>query len=252
MAKKSTPKKIVKNSAKKKQVRVVVESAPSAIRADLLNVFDIIDDPDIDETDLLTFKEYFSNGMNGTRAWMATHPGSQYDSASVSFHKWIRKAKISPIVERLRKELAMDIDEGVLRVAQIARGNISHFLKQGADGFTYLDLSNPEAQAHMYLIESMESKRERRVVGYGEEAEEFEGEWVKVKLHSAPAALKDILKMHGKFINRTEVTGKDGAPLIPPVDHEGYNESIDALADAVGDILSRKSTEANSEVGSQK
>ena len=248
--KKSSPKKLPGKTKEPATRNKPTESTPVSVSAppidlDLIEAF-AIEDPNISTTDLLIFKEYFSNGMNGTRAWMATHPDSQYDSASVSFLKWLRNARISPIMEKVRSGLAMDVFEAVARMGAIARGDIRHFLVKGADGFMYIDISNPEAQAHMHLVEQIETKRERRIVGYGEQAEEFEGEWVKVKLHSAPAAQRDILKMHGKFINRTEITGKDGEPLVPPVDHEGYNESLDALADAVGEILSRKNSEAGS------
>lgn len=186
---------------------------PVSMEFDIENFLDADEMKELSSTDLLVFKIYFSNGQNGTLAWMATHPDSQYDSASVSFFRWLRNAKISPIVERIRTELAMDVLEAVSRVAAIARGNPMPFLREGADGFWYLDVSSPEAHAHMYLVESIETKRERRIAGFGEEAEEFEGEWVKVKLHSAPAALRDILKIHGKLINRMELTGKDGKPL---------------------------------------
>lgn len=207
---------------------------------------------ELDPEDLLILKEYFSNGMNGTRAWMETHPDSQYDSASVSFTRWLGKAKIAPVIEHIRKQLAMDVFEAVARMGAIARGNIGNFLKRGADGFMYLDLSNPEALNNMHLVEQIETKRERRIVGYGEEAEEFEGEWVKVKLYSSPAALRDILKMHGKLTTRMEVTGKDGAPLVPPIDADGYKQSIDALADTLREVLSGTSPGTESKVGSEK
>jgi hypothetical protein len=53
---------------------------------------------------------------------------------------------------------------------------------------------------------------------------------------------KDLFGMDAP--KRSEVTGKDGVPLTPPVDHEGYNQSINALADAVGEIISGKNSEA--------
>jgi hypothetical protein len=208
--KKPTPKK---NASPNSNEKELVKPTTVPIDFDLDSFLEEKEMEELSETDLLTFKHYFSNGQNGTLAWMATHPDSQYDSASVSFFRWLRNAKISPIVERIRKELAMDVFEAVSRMAAIARGNPMPFLRQGSDGFWYLDVSSPEAHAHMYLVESIETKRERRIVGFGEEAEEFEGEWVKVKLHSAPAAIRDVLKMHGKLINRTELTGKDGKPL---------------------------------------
>lgn len=208
------------------------------IDLDLVTAF-AVEDPTISTIDLLILKEYFSNGMNGTRAWMATHPESQYDSASVSFHEWLRNPKIQPVMKKIREEIAMDVVEAVARMGAIARGDIRHFLVRGADGFMYLDISNPEAQAHMHLVEQIETKRERRIVGYGEQAEEFEGEWVKVKLYSAHEAQRDVLKMHGKLVKKMEVTGKDGEALVPPVDHEAYDQSMKAFKDAIISLIER-------------
>ena len=235
--KKNSPTK--QREKKQEPAAQLVPAMPSLpIGLDLVTAF-AIEDPDISTDDLLVLKEYFSNGMNGTRAWMDTHPDSKYDSASVSFHKWLRNPKIKPVMEKLRDELAMDVVEAVARMGAIARGDIRHFLVRGADGFMYLDVSNPEAQAHMHLVEQIETKRERRIVGYGEEAEEFEGEWVKVKLYSAHEAQRDILKMHGKFVKKMEVTGKDGEPLVPPVDHEAFEQSMKAFTDAIVNIIER-------------
>jgi hypothetical protein len=132
----------------------------------------------------------------------------------------------------------MPAEEAMARTSMIGRANIGDFLKPGPDGFMYFDLSHPDAKNNMHLIAQIETKRERRVEGYGAEATEFEGEWVKVKLHDQQAALRDILKIHKKFVHKVEVTGKDGAPLNPPVNDDGYARSFDALVNAVREELS--------------
>lgn len=40
----------------------------------------------------------------------------------------------------------------------------------------------------------------------------------KVEMYAADAALRDILKLAGRYVERSEVTGKDGAPLVPSSD----------------------------------
>jgi phage terminase small subunit len=56
---------------------------------------------------------------------------------------------------------------------------------------------------------------------------------LKVKMHSKPAALDAMVKILGMAIERKELTGKDGAPLIPEA------ASDRDLARAVLDILRR-------------
>jgi hypothetical protein len=81
------------------------------------------------------------------------------------------------------------------------------FIQVDDDGFEYFNFSDPEAKRYLFLIKKIKTKRERRVDGKDEDAEAWEGEWVEVELHDAHAAIRDILKVHGKFIERTEHTG---------------------------------------------
>lgn len=161
---------------------------------------------ELPDSDALTLIEYFNNGMNATRAWMATHPNSQYNSARTSGAEWLAKPNIRAELKRFLSENAMSAEEALARLGDMARATVYPFIKYGDDGFAYFDLSHPEAKAHLHLIKEMETKRERRVEGSGDSAEEWEGEWVKVKLHDPQTALINILKMHGKFVDRVDVT----------------------------------------------
>ena len=160
----------------------------------------------LNHNDLAVLLEYFSNGMNGTRAWMATHPNSQYNSASASFSEWLRNPKIKSEITRLMNEKAMSMEEALARTSDIARASLMPFVKVDNDGFTYFNFADPEAKAYMHIIKKMKTKRERRVVGHGEQAEEWEGEWVEVELHDAQTAQRDLLKMYGKFTDRVDLT----------------------------------------------
>lgn len=162
--------------------------------------------------DLAMLLAFFSNGMNGTRAWMETHPNSQYNSARASASEWLAKPSIRAEVTRLMNEKAMSMEEALARTSDIARASLMPFVKLDNDGFTYFNFADPEAKAYMHIIKKMKTKRERRVVGHGEQAEEWEGEWVEVELHDAQTAQRDLLKMYGKFTDRVDVTS-GGKPL---------------------------------------
>lgn len=154
----------------------------------------------------------FEENMNRTRAYMRVFPNASYESASASGSRMLRRVNIKAEVARRLEEEAMSAEEAIARMARIARGTMLPFLKKGPDGFIYMNLNDPEAEQYIFLVREMEAKRQRRVVGSGDAAEEWEDEWVRVKLYSSYEANLDILKMHGKFTKKVDLT-TGGQPL---------------------------------------
>lgn len=139
---------------------------------------------------------------------MATHKNCAYKSARTLGARWLAKVGIQAELTRLFNEKAMSAEEALGRLADQARGTHYHFIEIDEEGFVYFNFSDPEAKEYLHLIKKIKSKRERRLVGAGEAAEEWEGEWVEVELYDAQAALRDILKMHGKLTDRVDLTSK--------------------------------------------
>lgn len=150
--------------------------------------------------------------MNRTRAYMRAFPDSSYDAARSSASRMLARANVNAEVARRLKEEAMSVEEGVARLSRFARGTMLPFLKKGPDGFVYMNLNDPEAFEYMFLVKELEAKRQRRIIGSGDAAEEWEDEWVRVKLYSSYEANLDILKMHGKFTKKVDLT-TGGQPL---------------------------------------
>lgn len=165
-------------------------------------------------SDLEFANKYLSNGLNATQAYLEIHPDlldedkhpNGYDSAKSSASDLLAKPNIQLYIKDRSKKGGMGVEEIVMRISNIARADMYPFIKYMPDGFVYFDLSSPQAKSHMYMIKEMEPKRERRVEGAGEAAEEWEGEWVKVKLHDSYAALRDLAKINKLFVDRTENT----------------------------------------------
>ncbi len=179
--------------------------------------------------------------MNRTQAYMRVFPKSTQDSARASASRMLAKANVkAAFVARLNEE-AMSAEEGVMRLSRIARGTVVPFLKEGSDGFMYFDLSHPDAKENMHLIKEMETKRERRIEGSGEAAEEWEGEWVKVKLHDAYSATIDLLKIHGMFTKKIDLTS--GGKPLPEVDHTGFDRSLSTFLEAIKSIAINESAD---------
>lgn len=190
---------------------------------------------------------YFSENMNQTRAYLKVFSKTPYESARVKASQFFSKVNIrAEITYRLNQE-AMGVDEALRRKAAIARADLRPFIKVGKDGFVYFDMSQPEAMEYLFLVKEMETKRERRIEGKGEDAEEWEGEWVKVKLHDANVALTEILKMHGKFTDKVDLTTLGEKITQPKVDNAGFDRAISSLADAIKGIIAENKTPATGE-----
>ena len=155
---------------------------------------------------------YFEENMNGTRAYMKLHPKASYESAKATASVVLTNLNIRAEIKRRLNERAMSAEEAIYRLGEIGRADLFPFIRIDDEGFVYFNFSDPDAKRYLFLIKKIKTKRERRIEGKGEDAEEWEGEWVEVELHDAHAAIRDILKLHGKFIEKMDVTS-DGKPL---------------------------------------
>jgi hypothetical protein len=184
------------------------------------------------------FVDYlFEENFNRTRAYARAYPNALPNSARASASRMLARVNIKAEVRRRLEEEAMSAEEAIARLARIARGSMLPFLKKGPDGFVYMNLNDPQAEEYMFLVKEMEAKRQRRILGSGEAAEEWEDEWVRVKLYSSYEANIDILKLHGKFTKRVDLT--TGGQPLPAVDNEGFDRSMRTLADAITSMLER-------------
>jgi hypothetical protein len=163
--------------------------------------------------------EYFKNNMNGTEAYCVVY-GVNRTVGATNASNLLRNPKIQDEISRRLKEKAMGKDEIIARLAEMARSSLLPFIRIKDDGAVFFDFSHPDAKEHMYLIKKIKTKRSRRVVGRGEDAEEWEDEWVEVELHDSQAALEKIGKYHRMFTDQLEVTGKDGGDVIIKVVYE--------------------------------
>lgn len=158
---------------------------------------------------------YFANGSNQTRAYMEIHPSAEYESARVQASRLFAKPNIRAGLKSFLQEKAMPAEEVLARLADMARANHKPFIRIDDDGFVYFDFSDPEAQAHLHLIKKIKTKRERRVDGKGDDAQEWEGEWVEVELHDAQSALVTLARHHKLLVDNVDLTS-GGKPIETP------------------------------------
>lgn len=148
---------------------------------------------------------------NATRA--AIDAGYSKKMAGSIGYENTKKPHIQAKIQEMLKEKVMDRDEVLARLADHARATHYPFIRIDADGFIYFDFSDDEAKKHFHLIKKIKTKRNRFIVGRGEKAEDWEGEWVEVELHDPQRALELIGKHHNLFVDRD----KEGNPILPTV-----------------------------------
>lgn len=159
--------------------------------------------------------EYMINGYNATQAYKKVYPKSTYEAARRSASDLLTNPDIKEAVAKEFDKKVMKREEVLSRLSDMARASHRPFIEINEDdGSVYFDFSSPEAKSHIHLIKKIKTKRNRQIVGKGEDAETWESEWVEVELHDAKDALK-LIGQHEKLFTPEEGDGeKFTAPQI--------------------------------------
>lgn len=149
----------------------------------------------------LAFCEAYLRLWNATQAALEAgySPKTSYSIGQEN----LKKPEIQVYLKRRLSEVTMSADEVLQRLADQARASLLPFIEVSDDGFVYFDFSHPDAKKYMHLIKKIKTKRERRIDGKGESAQEWEGEWVEVELYDAQNALITLAKHHSLFSDHT-------------------------------------------------
>lgn len=154
------------------------------------------------------FVNEYLKQWNGTRAYMAVYPNSSYGAAMVSASELLRTPKIAEVEAARLNEAHMSADEALKLMADIARGDVSQIMDVSSVGFN-LDMSKAQKLGLTKLIKKV--KQKTTIYSAKKESEEDrEVTELEVELYPADAALERILKVHGKFTDRVDVTNSDG------------------------------------------
>lgn len=114
------------------------------------------------------------------------------------------KAVVAKEHAKLAEKLQISAERVLTEYARIAFADTGRVMEWGPGG--------------VKLVESSElSEDDRRAVAEVQETTSRDGGSMKLKLHDKKGALDSLAKHLGLFIERHELTGKDGAPLITNV-----------------------------------
>lgn len=154
------------------------------------------------------FVDEYLLDLNGAGA--ARRAGYAEHNARQQAHYLLTKPYIREAIEKRLAGLAMGKEEVLRRLAEQARGSLDPFIVEDISrpGRVRLDLSTDDAKLAIGTVKKVKIKT--LFVGKGARQETVE-----IELVDPQAALVHLGKAHGLFVEKHEVTGKDGAPLVP-------------------------------------
>lgn len=169
------------------------------------------DERSADMKAVLFAEEYLRHNCNGTEAARACgHQGT--DAAlAVTASRLLKSAKVQEHLKERRREIAMEVDEIIARLADEARASMEDFL----DDDMRLDLAKGKRLRKLHLVKEFSEKvikswtRKHGAVEIEEQLVER-----RIKLHDAQAAKRILGQYHGILVDRVAVElPKDGREL---------------------------------------
>lgn len=146
------------------------------------------------------FVSHYVACLNGAKA--ARLAGYAASGARQEAHRLLTNADIRAAIDAALAEAAMPASEVLARLTAQARGTMADVLRPRGRGYG-IDFKAAEENGALDLVKKY-TKTDRGV---------------SVELYDAQAALALLGKHHKLFVERTEVTGKDGDPLIVRVEY---------------------------------
>jgi len=202
------------------------------------------------------FVDEYLRCFNGAEA--ARRAGYAESRARQTGHDLLTDSDISLQIQSRLAEVHMSADEALKLTADIARGDLGVFFKI-VDEWVFFPLPSYDILDEREVIDETKDPPEKRISyrvrhvaldmdkvidpQYSWMLKSFSDSskfGLKIEAYDRYAALRDIAKMHGKFVEKMELTGKDGAPLQPKEDDGRFDRAIESLADALREVLSNK------------
>lgn len=149
----------------------------------------------------LTYKErmfvaFYLGKANGNASEAARMAG--YGVCRVRASKLLTKGNIRAAIDAKLDEVSLSTDEILARLSDMGSADMGEFIKVDKDGRPTLDLTRAKRAGKLHLIKSMKPTK------FG----------LTVELHDSQAALEKLGRYRKLFVDRTEISGPDGASLI--------------------------------------
>ena len=173
------------------------------------------------------FIEQYLISYNATDAYQAVYTTVSRASAAANGWRLLQSADVQEAISQRLAETAMSANEVLMRLAQMARGDVDDYLDDNGN----FDLAKARQAKKTGIVKKLKTKTTKRIF----DDETVETVEVEFELYDAQAALVHLGKHHRLFADRTEVTGANGGPIEQraKVDH-----AIDSsTAESIFDVL---------------
>ena len=175
----------------------------------------------------------------------ARKAGYSVHSAYAIGWELLRKPEIKAEIQTRLDEAHMSADEALKLTADIARGDMAQLMDISSVGFN-LDMEAAKEKGLTKLIKKVKQKT-TTYIAKKESEEDREVTELEVELYDAQAAARDILKVHGRFTEKVDVTSQ-GEKIETKVDDAKFDRAILSLSDALREVLSGKGTKQDGEM----
>ena len=136
--------------------------------------------------------------FNATEAYSRAYPKAKRTTAGANGHELLKKTEIQEAIQARLTEVHMSADEALKLTADIARGDVGEFIND----FGGVTMDEVRKAGKTRLIKKWKTK----TVTINGKSEDKEVHTEEIELYDAQAALRDILKVHGRFIERQDIT----------------------------------------------
>ena len=141
---------------------------------------------------------------NGTRAYMRVYPNATYETARANASDLLAKTDISESINERMNEAHMSANEALALLADQARGDMAQLMDITSMGFN-MDMAKAREAGLTKLIKKVKQKT-TTFIAKKESEEDREVTELEVELYDAQAAIDKILRVHGKYNDKVDVT----------------------------------------------
>ena len=168
------------------------------------------------------------------QCWNATEAARRADYAHPNKQgpRLLVNVGISKEIKRRISEKAMSADEVLLRLGDMARGDLGDFMDIESMSF-HLSLQKARELGLTHLIKKVKQRTTIRQKKDGDEEEEH---WIELELHDAQSALDKLARVRGLYKDKLDVTS--GGKRLGEPTQAIYDRALSTFVDAVGKEIS--------------